>query len=362
MYVPERPERMSEKTNTQTRRSVLKGTVGIGMVAISGCLGGGGSGDGSGGGSYQLRMGGSSQGSTAFNSMQAFARALNEHSDSLRMTVEQTQGNVANMYQYDQGKIPSIATDNNTISKAVGKKGRFKKEPVKNIGYQSFRFNGLDIFWVAVEGSGIKSTDDFPGKTVYPIQPGFGTRLLTEEVMREAGMWERVKTINVNTSDIPGAIEEGRVDAAAVYGSNRVELTGWAKQIDARNDVHLVKVGDSFKQAIKNVGGARLAEIDPYGWNQEVTKVTNKIVSWNLDLQCLLGPEVPADAAREFARVSHEHGNTIREADKTYADHSDPKDMATAIIPEHPVHQGVAEFYKDKGVWNDSWKVGEAEK
>ncbi|QOS12785.1 TRAP-type transport system periplasmic substrate-binding protein [Haloferax gibbonsii] len=377
---------MSKQAHSaRTRRSIIKAAAaGAGTVAITGCLGGdsesdsgsgsgsggdsgsdGGSSDdsgsdgGSGGSSYQLRMGGSSQGSTAFNSMQALARALNEHSDSLRMTVEQTQGNVANMYQYDQGNIPAVATDNNTINKAVNETDRFNDEPVDNIGYQSFRFNGLDIFWVAVEGSGIESTADFAGKTVYPIQPGFGTRLLTEEVMRVAGMWEEVDIINVNTSDIPGAIEEGRVDAVAVYGSNRVELTGWAKQIDARNDVYLVDVADNFKQAIEEVGGARLAEIEPYGWNQEVTKVTDSIVSWNLDLQCLLSPEVPADAAHELARISHEHGETIREADQTYADHSDPADMATAVIPEHPVHPGVAEFYKEQDVWDDSWTVGD---
>jgi hypothetical protein len=277
------------------------------------------------------------------------------------MTVEQTQGNVANMYQYDQGNIPAVATDNNTINKAINENDRFNEEPVDNIGHQSFRFNGLDIFWVAREGSGIESTADFPGNTVYPIQPGFGTRLLTEEVMRVAGMWEEVEIINVNTSDVPGALEEERIDAAAVYGSNRVELTGWAKQIDARNDVYLVDVADDFKQAIEEVGGARLAEIEPYGWSQDVTKVTDQIVSWNLDLQCLISPDVPADAARELARISHEHGDTVREADQTYADHSELENMTSAIIPEHPVHQGIAEFYKDNGVWNDSWSAGETE-
>ncbi|MBX0297697.1 TAXI family TRAP transporter solute-binding subunit [Haloarcula nitratireducens] len=371
-----------QDSSNQTRRNVLKGTAGIGTIAITGCLGDSGSdgssGDGSSGGSsngsdsgsddgssggssgdtYELKMGGSSQGSTAFNSMQALARALNQHSDKLSMTVQQTQGNVANMYQYNQGNLPAIATDNNTINAAVAGDGRFNEQPVDNIGHQSFRFNGLDIFWVAREGSGIETTDDFAGKTVYPIQPGFGTRLLTEEVMREAGMWEEVEIINVNTSDIPGAIQEGRVDAAAVYGSNGVELTGWAKQIDARNDVYLVEVSDNFKQAIKNVAGARLAEIEPYGWNQEVTKVTDSIVSWNLDLQCLISPDVPTEAARELARVSHEHTDTIREADQTYANHSSVEDMTTAIIPELPVHQGIAEFYKENDVWEDSWTAG----
>jgi len=346
---------MPQESSGKSRRRVLKGSAGIGAALVAGCL------SGDDGDSYQLRMGGSSQGSTAFNSMQALARAIDEESDSLRMTVEQTQGNVANMYQYDEGNIPAVATDNNTINKAINGSDRFEDEPVDDIGYQSFRFNGLDIFWVGVDGSGIESTADFPGSTIYPIQPGFGTRLLTEELMREHGMWDEVDIINVDVGDIPGAIEEGRVDAAAVYGSNRVELTGWAQEIDARNDVHLIEVEDDFKQTIEEVGGARLAEIEPYGWNQDVTQVTDEIVSWNLDLQCLIGPEVPADAAHEFARVSHEHTETIREADQTYADHSDAADMTVSVIPEHPVHEGVANFYQEQDVWDDSWEVGEAD-
>lgn len=104
--------------------------------------------------------------------------------------------------------------------------------------------------------------------------------------------------------------------------------------------------------------GARLAEIEPYGWNQDVTQVTDTIVSWNLDLQCLISPEVDAEAAYEFARVSHEHGDTIREADPTYADHSNPEDMTVSVIPEHPVHQGITEFYQDQDVWDESWQAG----
>lgn len=346
---------MSENGGDGTnRRSVLKGMAGIGTVAVMSPTGVAADGRQE----YTLRMGGSSQGSTAFNSMQAVSRALNQHSDTLRMTVEQTQGNVANMYQYDSGNIPAIATDNNTITKAINGADRFEEEPVENIGHQTFRFNGLDIFWVAVEGSGIESTADFPGNTIYPIQPGFGTRLLTEELMRTHGMWDEVEIINVDVGDIPGAISEGRVDALALYGSNRVELTGWAQEVDARNDVYIVEVEDDFRQTIEEVGGARLAEIEPYGWNQDVTKVTDTIVSWNLDLQCLISPEVEAEAAYEFARVSHEHGDTIREADPTYADHSDPEDMTVSIIPEHPVHQGVAEFYRENDVWDDSWQAG----
>jgi len=76
-------------------------------------------------------------------------------------------------------------------------------------------FTSLQIHWVGLDGSGLESVADLRegGYTIYPIQPGFGTRLLTEEILQEAGLWEPNDILNVDTGDIPGAVEEDRVDA-----------------------------------------------------------------------------------------------------------------------------------------------------
>lgn len=346
------------------RRDLVKGLAGTGLAALAGCVGdeddGTGADNDDGGEDHVISMGGSSDGSTAFGSSQALSRALSQNSDWLDMSVQTTGGNVANMYLYDEGDIPAIATDNNTIVKALADEEDFEDEPVDDIAYQGIRFNGLDIYWVAVDGSGIESTDDFAGNTIYPIQPGFGTRMLTEEVMRTAGMWDEVDIINVDVGDSPGAIEEGRIDALAVYGSNGVELTGWAEEVDARNDVYAIEVGDNFADAIEETPGARYTEIEPYGWDQDVTEVTDEITAWAMDLQFLFGPDVPADATYELARVSHEHSDTVQEADPTYQDHSNAEDMVSAILEDVPVHEGLAEFYQEQDVWDDSWEVGDA--
>ncbi|MHC3438286.1 TAXI family TRAP transporter solute-binding subunit [Natrialbaceae archaeon A-gly3] len=310
---------------------------------------------------YTISMGGSTSGSTAFGSSQALSRALSQESDWLDMSVQTTGGNVANMYLYDEGDLPAVATDNNTIVKALEEDEDFADQPVDDIGYQTLRFNGLDIYWVAVEGSGIESTADFPGNTIFPIQPGFGTRLITQEVMERAGMWDDVDIINVDVGDSPGAIEEGRIDALALYGSNGVELTGWAQEIDARNDVYAVEVDETFEEAIEETPGARHTVIEPYGWDQDVTDVTDEVIAWALDLQFLFSPEIPAEVGYEFARVSHEHADIVQEADPTYQDHSDPEEMVAAMLDDLPVHEGFAEFYQEQDVWDDSWEVGEAD-
>lgn len=334
------------------RRRFIKAASAAGIAGLAGCMGGSSK--------AQVTMGVTGQGSSTTAAGQALSRAVNQESDTLDMPVQQTDGWVANAYLYDDDELEAAGIDNNTISKAKSSRSPFDEEPVDDIPYQGFIFTSLHIHLVAVDGSGIETTDDLAGKTVYPIQPGYGTRLLTEEVFERGGIADEVDYLNVDTSDVPGAIQEDRVDALAVYGSDFVNLSGWVQQIDTQADVHLVELTDEFEQGIRDSPGARYVEFEPYGWSQDVTQVTDTVTSWALDGQWWFGPDISADAAYEIARVSSEHSNTVRESDESYPDHSDPADMTNAIIPDIPIHEGVADFYKDEGVWDDSWTVGEA--
>ena len=348
-----------------SRRDMLKGAATVGLISTAGCTGGGGGGDGDGdgdGGSYQVTIGATSSNSSTQAAAQALARAASEHSDKVSISPQVTDGWTANLYEYDSGNIPGMGVDNNSLSKALNEEGPFAEDPVDDLPMQGFMFTSLQIHWVALEGSGLESTADLAegGYTIYPIQPGFGTRLLTEEVIKEAGLWEDNDILNLDTGDIPGAVEEGRVDALAVYGGNGVQLSGWVQEVDVRSggELYLLEVDDNFKQAIDNVPGAIREEFEPYGYEQDVTKVTDTVVSWSLAAQWAFGPDVPAEATKEIARLAHEHHDTIRESDPTTLNYDDPEIMTTTVIPEHEIHPGVAEFFKDKDVWEDDWVSG----
>jgi TRAP-type uncharacterized transport system substrate-binding protein len=185
---------------------------------------------------FTVVIGGTSTGSSTQQASQALARAMSEHSDTVEVSVQVTDGWAAKLYEFDEGNIPAMGVDNNSLSKAMNEEGPFADDPVDTLPMQGFIFTSLEIHWVAMEGSGIESTADLAdgGYDIYPIQPGFGTRLLTEEVIREAGLWEPNEILNVDTSDIAGAVEEGRVDALCIYGANGVALSSWVQEVDVR--------------------------------------------------------------------------------------------------------------------------------
>ncbi|MCL9815878.1 TAXI family TRAP transporter solute-binding subunit [Natronocalculus amylovorans] len=342
-----------------SRRDMLKGAATLGVIGLAGCTGDDDD------GTTTITIGGTSSGSSTQQAGQALARAASQHSDIVEISVQQTDGWTANLYEYDEGQIPAMGVDNNSLSQALNDSGPFGDEPVESLPHQGFQFTSLEMHWVALEGSGIESTEDIRegGYTIYPIQPGFGTRLLTEDVIREADMWDQNEISNVDTDDIPGAVEEDRVDALCLYGSNGVDLASWCQEVDVRSNerLNLIEVDDDFIQTIDDHPGAILLEdFEPYGYQQDVDAITDTSAGWALAGQWAFSPEIPAEATREVCRLAIEHEETLREADPTTLEYS-PEVMTETVIPELEIHEGVADFFEDEGVWDDSWTRGEAE-
>ncbi|PSQ56530.1 TRAP transporter substrate-binding protein [Halobacteriales archaeon SW_8_68_21] len=332
----------------------------LGVVGLAGCSGGdGGDGDDS---EVTITVGGTSTGSSTQAAGQALARAAQQHSDFLNVSVQETQGWTANLYEYDGDQIPAMGVDNNSLAKALSEEGPFADEPVETLPNQGFLFTSLQIHWVGLDGSGVESVSDLRegGHTVYPIQPGFGTRLLTEEILKEAGVWEPNDILNVDTGDVPGAVEEDRVDALCLYGANGVNLSGWCQEVDVRSSerLNLLEVDDDFRQVVEDHPGAILEEVEPYGYEQDVTEYTDTLTSWSLAGQWAFSPEIPARATEEVCRLAIEHEETLRESDPTTLEYS-PEAMTQTVIPEIDVHAGVANFFEENDVWDDSWSRGD---
>ncbi|SDR35565.1 TAXI family TRAP transporter solute-binding subunit [Natronobacterium texcoconense] len=343
---------------SQGRRNFLKGAATVGIVSAAGCLGGDAD--------HTITIAGTASGSATQAAGQALARAASEHSDELQIDVQETEGWTANMYEFDEGEFSTIGVDNNSWQAAINEEEDFADNPVENMPMQGFLFTSLEMHWVAMDGSGIESTEDLRdgGYTIYPIEPGFGTRLLTEQLLREDGIWDANDINNEDTDDIPGAVEEDRVDALALYGSNGIELAGWCQEVDVRSggELYAIEADDQFRESIEELEGAALVEQEPYGYEQDVTSELglDEISFWALQGQWAFGPDVDPDAVYEMARIADEHHDTMRESDPTTLEY-DPEVMTEVIMEDVDVHPGMVEFYQDNDVWDDSWSEGETE-
>ncbi|MDQ2052527.1 TAXI family TRAP transporter solute-binding subunit [Natronolimnohabitans sp. A-GB9] len=343
----------------QGRRNFLNGAAAVGVVGVAGCLGGSSE--------HTITIAGTSTGSATQAAGQALARAASEHSDELAIDVQESEGWTANMYEFDEGEFSTIGVDNNSWQAAINEEETFADDPVDDMPMQGFLFASLEMHWVALDGSGIESTADLRdgGYTIYPIEPGFGTRLLTEQLLREDGIWDANSINNEDSDDIAGAVEEDRVDALVLYGSNGVELASWCGEVDTRSsgDLYAIETDDQFVETIESMDGAAHVQQEPYGYEQDITGELglDGVDFWALQGQWAFGPDVHPDAVYEMARIAHEHPDTLRESDQTTLDYDDVEVMAEPIMEDVSVHPGMVEFFQEHEVWDDSWEEGEAD-
>lgn len=341
-----------------SRRKVLEGIAGLGAVGLAGCSnvqnGSNNAGDGS--GATSISVGVPSASTTTGASSNAFQRVVQEKSSdvepagTIKWNTQETGGDPPSIRQLDQGNLQALTAGNFIVASAMQDLPPFEQKPVDSVPYQAFKIASLHLHVVAVDGSGIETTDDLVGKKFWPLPPSWGLRQQVETIFENAGMWSDLEpnVVNADTGDVAGAIEEERIDAIVAYGSGFQNLPGWATEVDARADLHTVSVGDQLKQGIEATRGTNYKEIDVYGWEQDVGSDT--VGSFPSDFQFFFSDAISRDVGYELAKISHENVDAIQESQPAYRDHSDPAAMAEVYLEDLPVHPGVYDFLEEEGV------------
>ena len=365
--------------STIGRRDVLRAVGGAGALALAGCVGGGsgggsngsgsgGGGDSGGGGTASIAVGIPSASTTtgaASNSFQRVIRNVSPNTDpagTIQWNNQETGGDPPSLRQYDQANVQAMTGGNFIIASAKQGRPPFQKRAVEEIPYQGMSITALDMHILAVEGSGIETTDDLVGANFWPLPPQWGLRQQAETVLENAGLWSELQEtdsiVNADTDGVAGGIAENRIDALFAYGAGGANLAGWATEVDARASLNLVEMTDSFKQGANSTRGTSYEEVEVYGWdNQNFQSET--MDTYGADFQFWFGKGISRDVGYELAKISNENVEAIREGQPAYADHSDPADVAALYLPDHPVHAGVYDFLEENGVDVGSYTRGE---
>ncbi|RYJ08228.1 TAXI family TRAP transporter solute-binding subunit [Halogeometricum borinquense] len=364
--------------DTLQRREFLYGATTAGIVGLAGCSSstgdtsnspGGGSGGGSGdqsgtgdsgGGELSLRIGTSAGGTK--NVGLAVERTVSQHSDKLDYATVESPGYVGTIYRMAQDQFSGGITDNNSLTKALTDSGSFSDKSVDEIPYYGFYAFPYSIYLIARDGTDIETFDDLAGKNVYPAEPGYSTRATTLDVWSQdptKEIYEQMNIQNMGVGDAPGAMEEGRIDAAIAYGTPGAGYTGWVTEYDARLDVHYVEPTDALKESVATYSGAGSSTISMSDWSMQQDIGTDEVFTWDLEVNYTFTPEANADAVYELCRVVDEHNDVVNEAEAQFNDFESTADMLGSAREKIPVHPGAAKYYKENEAWDESLSVGE---
>jgi len=364
---------------TLSRRDALKGLAGTGTVAIAGCAGSGSSGDGSSGGGssgmetmgsgasggsgsgdFQFRLGTAGEGTITGNAGLAMQR-ITQDSNKVQLSTVGTSGGTGALRQLTTGSINSTLAAVFSMSYAKAGTGPFSEQPPANddLPYQGFRPTAFSEYFAAVNGSGIQTTTDLLNSDggIWLLEASWGPRALLNNILKEWGHYEELseRAVDVDSSGLAGAIEEGRIEAFIGVTAAYRSLASYMQQIDARNNVHYVKMDKDLQKAIEKTDGTDLEEIDPQ-W-QQAFGVDGPVNSYAVPYNIWLSRDVPKDPAYTLAELVHNHGQTMVDTAPTNLN-TNKIDQFGSLSSKFPVHPGIAAYLKEQNAWDDSWTVG----
>ena len=355
----------SEFTATN-RRKVLKSLgATAGVIGLAGCSQGG-NGNGTEGDedtpTDEETEGGSDEatrlnltvppsGTVSTQSATALQRALREESDTVRLNLQEVSGDPSSIQEFAAG---------NSVGHTVGLDNQFRAkqgkapfdESVEPRASQVFTIGVLNLYWVAVDGSGIETFDDLveADSNVWVFPPEWGMRRMMLEMFETVGIREQIedRILNIGLGDVAGAISEGRLKSFMVYGANYQSIAGWLTEVDARADLHIIEGTETFTNAVKEYPGLSPEEIEPVGWEQDITDVTSTTTSIPVPYALMLGDKVSDDVVREICNISHNNLDVIKEGYEYYLDHSEVENMSGYLYDELDIHSGAKAFYEEQ--------------
>lgn len=344
----------NRRRQTYDRRDYMKAGTVLGGTLLAGCIGGGEGGEDD--QEVNIIAGGGSSDSTEFSGVQTFTALVDEKSDRIRMTAQTSSGTTENMRLIDSGQIDVGIAPTDSLYAAINETGAFEEQPLSTIPEGGFTMGNYEGYMMALEGTGIETYGDLRGKNVWPTWPGAAFRDYMEEALTEIGIWNDMNLINVGAGEITGLISEGRVDAFMVFTtSGNIGL--YNEELDGRSDVnfHPVQMSEENWNVIADWESPRFLRRSIKGWSRdfEGTEVVMSVTSNNL----MFHPSVSTDVGYELTKLAHENGKRLSEDAVLFPDISDPEMLTTANIPSVPIQEGVANYYKEIGAWNDDWQV-----
>jgi TRAP-type uncharacterized transport system substrate-binding protein len=263
------------------------------------------------------------------------------------------------MRQYDRGTVDFFGASNYAaVAAKEGQEPFGGDNTIDEVAYQGWRDTVANNFVVARADTDIESYSDLAGKNVWPLWEAASLRFTTEIAFRQMGLMDEINEVALNPPDLAGALQEGSVDAAVVYGIDSRIIPGWVTEVDSRADLKHVPMGDEEKEAIDSVDVPGRMQLDPVdlGFENNLQDV-GEINAWTDPFQIFIGKDMPAEDVYQIIDTLHENADQVEEVDAGSFHYGDAERLAETTIPSLGVHPGMKDWYQDKGVWDDSWST-----
>ncbi|MET1159634.1 MAG: TAXI family TRAP transporter solute-binding subunit [Thermoprotei archaeon] len=270
------------------------------------------------------------------------AELLNKYSNGLIEASAVTSGaSVANAQALAAGDAQVVFIQNDIAYYAYNGLYMFENNKVENIrGIATLYPETIQI--VVRADSGIEKLEDLAGKKVAIGAQGSGTAVNAEQILRAAGLWDKIVPIYADFKQAAQQLKLGQVDAAFLTAGIP---TSAVVELSATTPVNLVEIPDDVLNKLHEQGYKFYVRVvvpkDTYnGMTKDVKTVAVKAM-----LAC--DANLPDNVVYTIAKILFEHLDELKQAHKKAEAISLEKALDGMSIPLHP---GAEKYYKEKGV------------
>lgn len=175
--------------------------------------------------------------------------------DMVNITVSGTGGGTENIVRVDKGEFELGVTDGMSIFQAYNGEEGFKGAPKQNMRAIGLILAGA-VHAVTLEKSDIRSITDIAGKNVAIGTPGSSSALLSEAVLKELGLMDKIKPTFILGRTAATSLKDGHMDA---YMWNTAVPSNVEAELAASNKIRVLDVLTPLKRA-------NFMRKHPYSW------------------------------------------------------------------------------------------------
>jgi TRAP transporter TAXI family solute receptor len=312
----------------------------------------------------QLSMGCGPSVASGYPAGVALSKFLNDRIKGLQL-VPIELGTAAAIRRLSAGEMDLTYSNAFDVVASYNNEGAFKKNPLKpgTQPEQGIWFWPVAQFMVTRADTNIHSLNDLKGRTVSLGSPKEGLYAFAKDAFDAMGLTKQWTERITQGDDRAQALKSGNVDALLAVVNAMNTLAGHTMQVELYNKLRALTMTKEQEDIIKKTPGISLvwvpSKLFKENMGMDMIPAIGNVYGWSFS------PSVDPEIVYQFVKTCFENADKLVQLARVFEMFSkDPKGtvaMGLNSASKAPIHPGAARYYKEIGIWNNSWVVGKSQ-
>jgi len=309
-----------------------------------------------------IQWGTSRTGSSGYRALSTLASLVSQEMPEVEITVVPTAGAVASMKAFARGELDACYAADIGFREMYSFIGRFEgfKSEAKRMPLQTLWVYTIDI-GIAVpkdKADQFKCWRDFNGKKIFTLPMAWDVGTALRLGLDTLGV--KYEHVELDLDAVATALQRGDIVATGIYITGGRSIAPWAQQLLAQMDLVIVSLCPNEIEELKAAGVPVGESPTRPAFPKDVG--ADKLIGVRIYYGFHTGTNIDEETVYKLIKFVEQNAKKLAEIDPAYSQIAenflDFQVEATNASKFVPLHPGLAKYFKEKGVWNEEWKIG----